>query len=122
MNRKGFTIVELLAVVVIVSLISIIVVNNVKSSMSLSQEEAYRIMKNNLITASYSYIEECRQGIISCTGVDYNYSFSANELIKNGYFDNIISPFDNKDLSYCLILKVKKEDEATIIDLEDNCY
>ena len=64
MNNKGFTLIEVLAVLVLVSVVTIVVVANISSSMSLGRNEAYRLMKNNVISAGYNYINECTQGMI----------------------------------------------------------
>ena len=48
MNNKGFTLIEVLAVLTLVSLTMVIVVSNFSSSMSLGKKEAYLLMKNNL--------------------------------------------------------------------------
>ena len=62
MNNKGFTLIEILAVLVLVSIVTVVVVANISSSMSLGRNEAYRLMKNNIISAGYQYIAECNQG------------------------------------------------------------
>ena len=66
MNNRGFTLVESLGVVVIISLVLILLVRNFNSTVSLSKEEAYKIMKNNIVSASYDYVNECISGVISC--------------------------------------------------------
>lgn len=123
MNRKGFTIIEVLVVIVLVSLVLVVSVVGIRSSMSLGQEEAYKLMKNNIVSVSYDYIQECRQGLISC---DFSFneevSFSASVLVKSGYFKTIESPIDGRDLSGCLWLHSEVSNGVTVVDLEDKCY
>ena len=123
MNRSGFTIIEVLAVIVLVSLVSVVAMMGIRSSMSLSQDEAYKLMKNNIVTAGYEYVQECKQGLISC---EFSFAdeetFVAGVLVETGYFEKIESPFDGRILNNCLLLHSFEENGVTIIDLEDNCY
>ena len=123
MNNKGFTLIEVLAVLTLVSLTMVIVVSNFSSSMSLGKKEAYLLMKNNLISAGYTYIEECEKGVLQC---DFSFSkkntFPAKVLEESGYFKSLKSPLDGKYLGECLILNAKKENGVVIVDLMDKCY
>ncbi len=123
MNNKGFTLIETLVVLVLVSTIMALSFSKISSSMSLEKNNAYQIMKNNIISASYSYIEECQAKTVSC---DFSFSekntFAASVLKEKGYFKNLKSPLDGKDLGECLIIKAKKENGVVVIDIEDNCY
>ncbi len=123
MNNKGFTIIEVLTVLVLISFCTIVAFSSMTSSMSLGKKEAYQLMKNNIVSSGYTYINECVQGMISC---DFSFeeknTFSANTLLESGYFKNLNSPIDGKDLGECLILKATKENGVTIVDILDNCY
>lgn len=58
LNNKGFTLIEVLAVVVIISLLTGIVVPNIIKTMNSSKESAYKIMVDNIVTASIELFEE----------------------------------------------------------------
>ena len=123
MNNKGFTLIEVLAVLVLVSIVTIIVTRNISSSMSLGRNEAYRLMKNNVISAGYHYIDECTQGTIQCNfSFEKNNTFKARVLEESGYFDNLKSPIDGAYLGDCLSLKAEKENGVTVVDIIDECY
>ena len=49
MNNKGFTLTEVLAVLVVISLVAIIAINGLGKTLSISKEESYNIMKKNII-------------------------------------------------------------------------
>lgn len=123
MNNKGFTLIEVLAVLVILSIATFFVVTEVGSAFGVGSKEAYKLMKNNIISASYDYIEECVAGTISCNfSFDNNHRFVANTLKNSGYFQDLDSPIDGKDLGECLIIDAKKENGVILVDLIDECY
>ena len=123
MNNKGFTLVEVLSVLVLISIITVCVFATINSTMSVGKEEAYKLMKNNMISVSYDYVEECELGSIQCDfSFEKNNTFSAKELQNTGFFTNLESPIDGKDLSSCLIFSATKSNGVTLINLIDNCY
>ena len=123
MNNKGFTLIEVLSVLVIISIVLVVAVKNISNTVSLSKDESYKIMKKNIILASNTYINVCTTGIIDCDfSFESNNHFSAKVLKEKGYFKNLISPIDNKNLEDCLIINAKKENGVIIAEIEDNCY
>lgn len=122
MNNKGFTLVEFLAVIVIISLFSFFVSIGIRNSFSVTNKDAYTLTKNNVIEAANTYVKECRAGIVDCN-IDFDGGiFYADDLIKFGYFNNLLSPIDGKDLKNCLYFKVKIDNGNFIINLVDECY
>ena len=65
MNRKGFTLIELIAVIVMISLIMVIVVPNILDIVSESKETSYNTLVKNIVTSSEMYYEECEYGDLS---------------------------------------------------------
>lgn len=123
MNRKGFTIIEVLGTLVLISIITIVAVTNIQSTLSASKEESYKIMKNNIISVSYDYIKECEAKTLNCDfSFENNNQFKAIVLKETGYFQKLESPIDGKDLGECLIIEAKKENGVIQIDLKDLCY
>lgn len=124
MNNKGFSLVELLITISLIALVAIVVVKVSSNTLSLTENEAYKILKNNVITAADKYIIECDSNLLECfhTWNDNKTSINANELIKAGYFDNIIDPRNDKDISNCLIIEIEKENEVNKYKINDkNC-
>lgn len=58
MNKKGFTLVELIAVVVILALISLIVFPAVNSMIKNSKEKAYNVQIDEIINAAKNYLSD----------------------------------------------------------------
>ena len=78
MNRKGFTLIEVLGVLAILGILSVVVITSVHSTVSVGQKDAYKIRKNNIISVSDDYINECVNHVIECDfSFDDNNRFSA---------------------------------------------
>lgn len=123
MNNKGFTLIEVLSVLVIVSIVGVIVFSTFGTTMSASKEETYKLMKNNIISVSYDYINECNLGTIECDfSFEENNKFSVKVLQNAGFFNNFDSPIDGKDLSSCLVIEATKSNGVIVTNLIDNCY
>ena len=106
MNNKGFSLPETLSVIVIISLILIITVRSFNKTVSLSKEESYKLMKKNIILSAEKYIKECDiKTIKNNFSFENNNKFPVKILKENGYFKNLNSPIDGKDLSNCLIIE-----------------
>lgn len=124
MNNKGFSLVELLITISLIALVAIIVAKVSGNTLSLTENEAYKILKNNIINITDKYIIECETNLLECsyTWNDNKTSINADELIKAGYFDNIIDPRNNKDISKCLVIEIEKENENYKYKINDkNC-
>ncbi|MCI6265730.1 MAG: prepilin-type N-terminal cleavage/methylation domain-containing protein [Erysipelotrichaceae bacterium] len=123
MNNKGFTLIEVLGVLVVASILLTITFRSIHSTLSVSKEEAYKLMKNNIISASYEYIQECNQKLISCDfSFENNNQFVAEVLKESGYLKNLNSPIDGKDLGSCLLLEATNSNGVTVVNLIDDCY
>ena len=127
MDNKGFTLIELLMSLVIISIIVTLIMFSINSTLSISKEKSYDILKNNVIKASNMYIIECESNTINCNN-DYvwennNTSFLANNLISRGYFnkDQLINPITDQDVSNCLMINVHKDiNEVYNISIDDS--
>jgi len=124
MNNKGFSLVELIIVISLIAIVVIVVVKNSSNTVSLSEEEAYKIMQNTIINATDKYLLECDGGLLECNQEWTNNKTSINvsSLIDAGYFKTVINPIDNKDISNCLTVEVTKDNEDYKYKLNDkNC-
>lgn len=82
LNNKGFTLVELISAVVIISLLTIIISSNVLNSLKNSKEKSYEIVVENIITASKGLFEEVYSNEllgVSDTSILYKYKEDGNK-------------------------------------------
>lgn len=78
MNKKGFTIVELLVTITLLAIISTISVISITSFINKNKENNYEILKNTILQASKEYVTDNRYGNIDS-------SITAQYLLDNHY-------------------------------------
>ncbi len=124
MNNKGFTLIEVLCVIFLISILFVASFLVVKDTLSITDEKAYQILKENIISQTKTYIDECENNIINCKK-DFGWKkvndnkiayINLSLLKKYNYFDNdeIINPLTKKDMSSCLKIKVIKDKYSSI--------
>ena len=99
MKKDGFTLIELIGTIVILSLIMIIIIPVVSKSMKKGVDDADKKAMDGIILAAQNYISD--NGYINCVKV-------SDHLVNNGYLDEIPKkPSDNSPLNG--VVKVSKE-------------
>ncbi len=78
MNKKGFTIVELLVTITLLAIISTIAAISITSFINKNKENNYEILKNTILEASKEYVTDNRYGNIDS-------SITAQYLLDNHY-------------------------------------
>lgn len=82
MKERGFTLVELLAVIIIIGLLSIIIIPKVKDTISDSRKNGDEISANSLVrSATNYYLEQRSSGVY----VDCFYNFTDNVNTCSGF-------------------------------------
>ena len=101
--KKGFTLVELLAVIVVLALISLVTMPTIASVLTSGHDKALEVQIDIIIDAAkkwsianVSKIEEDKDNYISL-----------EELIDNGYIeqDELVNPKTNEVLNGCVKIK-----------------
>ncbi len=72
LNRKGFTLIEILAVVVILGVLAAIIVPSVNSLITKNKADSYQKLKNNIIIAAKNYFSDYRYEIVIDTSGSCN--------------------------------------------------
>lgn len=65
MNNKGFTLIEILAVIVLIAIIGVITIPNVADIATASKDASYNMLIKNIKTAAENYYTECEYGDLS---------------------------------------------------------
>ena len=100
MNRKGFTLVEVLAVVVLLGLLVAIIVPVVNNLLGDSEEALYNKQVDSIVFASKKYIVEHSELLPDEGGVN---SIGITQLIDEGVIDkgNVINPKTKEQMNGC---------------------
>ena len=98
MKNKGFTLVELLAVIIILGVIILIVIPKVNDAFSLSKDKLLEKQINSLESIARSW------GTQNINKVDNCYILTIEELKKSGLLENldIINPKTKEELDGCI--------------------
>ena len=131
LNNKGFTLVEVLAVVVILGVIGGIAGSSVLSSINSSKEASYKLMVNNIVIASENLYKEVEFGNTiyeySNSGVTTTkYSINSSKeiktnlqtLVSNGFLtgsENKKQSETNKNKRTIENPKIKESDIGTCV-------
>lgn len=113
-KQKGFTLIEIIGVVTILSLILIVAVPSLTKTLKRNEEKKYNDYIENLNIAAENYaVNKLKKGQFFEDGKDYNY-ISLGQLIDDGYIkDTIKNPENNKILARDSRIKVSKKVDGT---------
>ena len=89
MKKKGFTLVELLAVIVILGIIALIAVPQIFSSVETAKRRAKEVQKDIIINATKSYVAELSNPLtkLDDDGNAVQHYVTVTTLIDNKYID-----------------------------------
>lgn len=109
-NNKGFTLVELIATILVLGIVASIGGIAITKTISSSKQKNYDLLINNIVHASELYYQECKYmntSSMMCSGENIFIS----HLVEYGFLksnsennDNIVkNPKTNEDISNCKI-------------------
>ena len=93
MNRKGFTMVELLVTIIILGLLTTLVITSITSILNKSHEEYYESQENMLVLAGRDYFADYRSKLPKEVGETS--SVTVETLINEKYIDPVKDRNDN---------------------------
>lgn len=112
MNSKGFTLVELIATIVVLAIVMSIGAYSIVNVIKNSRNENYKTLINNVKSGAETYYQECKYSNNSGITCNNNLEVTLGELVTYGYLtgngsDNskytLVNPLDEKDISNCKI-------------------
>ena len=127
LNKKGFTLVELIATIVVLALVVSISAYAITNIINSAKEKNYELLIKNIKDASETYYQECKYKYSNNSGITCNDTVTLQELVNYGYLkgngtedneiDNkmkIVNPKNNKDIGECSIAVKYENGKLTI--------
>lgn len=117
-NKKGFTLVEMLAVVALIALFALIIIPSINSVIKKNREKVYKIQLDNIIKAAKNWGSE---NYVNLPAVNQTSNIvTLNELKKSGLIDEDIRDARTKKCinnnTFILINKLNKRIEYKLQD------
>lgn len=119
MNKKGFTLVELLGVIILIGIVCVIAVPNLLGYLNTAKKESKNTLMKSIKTAAQTYYEECENGdlgeIVSTNKEKYG-ECNIQEAIKDKeyYLEITIGNLTNTGM-----LKIEEKDKNGNIITKD---
>jgi competence protein ComGC len=120
--KKGFTLVELIGIIVVISLIILIVFPSVLTALDRKKEKDYEAFKTIVTSAAEIYFERERESFPNVMVENYRNFITVNQLIYAGLLsDNLINPkTEGKIDPNSYIIAISKEDGILEFDYTEN--
>lgn len=112
-NNKGFTLVELIATIVVLSLVMSVATYSVVTIINKSNEKDYQLFIKNIQDGAESYYNECKYMNKDMDICNSDYTVSLGDLVNYGFikgngkdsngYDTLVNPNDKKNVTNCRI-------------------
>ena len=120
MNKQGFTLIELMAVIIILTILSLIIVPIIDKNIKKSKDEMYLIQIENIRLAGINYYSDF---IILRPKNEQSASVSLSFLIENDYIDEVINPKTGTEFTDVSVKITNNNGKYSylVCPLEDGC-
>ena len=136
MDNKGFTLIELVATIVLLALVMSIAAYSITSIIRSSKKENYNLLITNIKDAAELYYQECKYVSNSAITCNANKQVTLGELVTYGYLKGnskvesgvdkgkftLVNPIDNIDISGCIIVVEYDDGKINVSDATANSY
>ncbi len=118
MNRKGFTLIELIVTIALLAVISLISFVSVSSAIKKNNINNCNVLVDNIKSAASEYVSDHRYDSGFTSGEDI--TINANTLIESNYLKgNITDPFTNEPINGSRIeVEIELNDDYTVKDAD----
>ena len=114
-NKKGFTLIELMAVIIILAVIALIVTPLILNSMKDSKEKLYQTQLENIKSAARSYMVNIE------LEENKTINLSVGELKRSGFLkSDIENPKTNEGFKDCVLVNVQRKSESYIYTVDED--
>ena len=119
-NKKGFTLIEIITIIVILGIVMTIAVIGVNKYIQNARNNTYKSYIKNIETAAENKMVECVTGKSNCDIPEAGYSkkVTIESLIEDGYSDKLKDP--EEEGSFCSGYVEVKNEGASVPDLKYN--
>ena len=127
LNKKGFTLVELIATIVVLALVVSISAYAITNIINSAKEKNYELLIKNIIDASETYYQECKYS--NNSGITCDDTVTLQDLVNYGYLKGngtkddkmeIVNPKNNIDIGECSIAVKYENGKLTIESMSNN--
>ena len=123
MNKKGFTLVELLATIVLLCLIILLATFTINKSVNDAKKRSHNSQVDTILSAAITYTN--KEDVVTLTNID-GYQITLKELADKGYVDkDIKDPLNGKKFdmeSSYIAITVETTAGLTTQDIKDYKY
>lgn len=101
MNRKGFTLIELIATIALLAIIAVISFVSINKVIQKNKIENCKSLVSSIVTAATEYASDSRYNdeFVNNRIADYKLDIYASELLENEYLKGeIIDPYDKRNI------------------------
>ncbi|MBE6139659.1 MAG: prepilin-type N-terminal cleavage/methylation domain-containing protein [Firmicutes bacterium] len=123
MKNKGFTLIEVLGVVILIALLLLIVFPNIINFIKKSSDEQDRLTKELIFSAADSYIKDHINNFPKVDGIEdgIKYAIELKDLVDEGLLVSPIKYSDSEDITNDKCVQVTYENNKYEKKLEDEC-
>lgn len=127
LNKKGFTLVELIATIVVLALVVSISAYAITNIINSAKEKNYELLIKNIKDASETYYQECKYS--NNSGITCDDTVKLQDLVNYGYLKGngtkddkmeIVNPKNNIDIGECSIAVKYENGKLTIESMSNN--
>lgn len=111
-NKKGFTLIEIIAVIVLIAVISLITFLSVTAMIKNNKIKQLKVFSDNLTNAAEVYMVDKKEDFSNFNKVGDTTIISSTEMINAGYIDKNMDNPTGKELTDFYIKATIEEDKS----------
>lgn len=122
MNKKGFTLAEVIGVIVLLSIVALITIPFVESYIKKSKESSYNTTIKEIVKAARDWNSKYGH-TVTWTNDKKLYKLSLNDLKKSEFLEDedIIDPTNNQIMNGCIFIRINDKNAYTYEYVAEGC-